>query len=58
MAKHHIEKRRRLWYAVLDVPKDLREVLKRRRFRESLATDSQRVAEGRAAILVAGWRQD
>lgn len=58
MASNHIEKRRRLFYAVLDVPKELREVMGRSRFRQSLGTDSQMVAERRAAWVVADWRKD
>jgi len=52
----YIEKRRRRWYAVLDVPKDLQESIGKRRFVESLKTETQTVAERRAAPLVAGWK--
>ncbi len=53
----HIEKRRRRWYAVLDIPKALQGTLGKRRFIQSLETDSQAVALRRAAPLVAGWKQ-
>ena len=53
----HLQKRRRLWYAVLDVPKALHEHLGKRKFIQSLDTDSQLVAEGRVLSVVAGWKK-
>ena len=53
----HLQKRRRLWYAVLDVPKVLHEHLGKRKFIQSLDTDSQLVAEGRVLSVVAGWKK-
>lgn len=52
----HIQKRRRLWYAVLDIPKDVRDVIGKPRFVQSLKTDSQPIALNRAAVLVAKWK--
>lgn len=52
----HIEKRRRKWYAVYDVPKDVRDEIGLRRFVKSLDTDSRSVALRRAAPLVAQWK--
>ena len=53
----HLQKRRRLWYAVLDVPKALHEHFGKRKFIQSLNTDSQLVAEGRVLSVVAGWKK-
>ena len=53
----HLQKRRRLWYAVLDVPKALHEHFGKRKFIQSLDTDSQLVAEGRVLSVVAGWKK-
>lgn len=52
----HIERRYRTYYAVLDVPADVRRALQKRRFVQSLKTDSRSIAERRAARLVAGWK--
>lgn len=52
----HLEKRRRRWYAVLEIPKDLREHFGRPRFFQSLQTDSQREAERLVGPVVALWR--
>jgi integrase len=55
-AANYIEQRRRLFYAVLDVPTDVRQQIGRRRFVQSLKTDSRAIAERRAARLVQVWR--
>lgn len=53
----YIERRRRRWYAVLDVPKDLQDQIRRRRYVQSLGkTDSRSTAERLAAPLVARWK--
>lgn len=52
----YVERRYRKFYAVLDVPKDVRERIGRRRFVQSLKTEIRSVAERRAAHLVAGWK--
>jgi hypothetical protein len=44
-----IEIRHRTYFAYLDVPKDVRQVLGRRVFRQTLQTDSRSVAKRRAA---------
>ena len=54
----HIQKRRRLWYAVLDIPKDVRDVIGKPRFVQSLKTDSRSHALSRAAVLVAKWKEE
>ncbi|MBK5935535.1 DUF6538 domain-containing protein [Halorhodospira halophila] len=52
----YLEKRRRRWYAVLEIPRELREFFGKARFRESLQTDSQRVAEQRVHGIVGPWK--
>ena len=53
-----IELRHRTYFAYLDVPKDVREVLRRRVFRQTLKTDSRSVAERRAAPMIAQWKSE
>ena len=54
----YIEKRRRLYYAVLDVPAAVRDLLGgRRRFIQSLKTDDIHHAEIRKRLVIAGWRR-
>ena len=52
----YIERRRRLWYAKLTVPEDVRNALGTMRFIQSLKTDSRTTAERRAAPLIARWK--
>lgn len=47
----------RTWYAVLEVPKPLRRKLGKARFKQSLKTDSLKVAEVRVLPVVAGWKR-
>ena len=49
---HFIERRGRRWYALLDVPADVRHVIKRRRYIKSLQTESETEARDRATHLV------
>jgi integrase len=54
----YIEKRRRLYYAVLDIPTDVRDLIGgKRRFVQSLKTDDLNLAELRKRPIVAGWRR-
>ena len=55
---HFIERRRRRWYAVLDVPADVRHVIKRRRYIKSLQTESETEARDRATHLVRRWKAE
>ena len=56
MAKH-IEKRFNKWFAVLDIPVDIRPQLgDKRRFFKTCGTASETVAVRKAAVLVRGWR--
>ena len=53
------EKRRQKYYAVLDVPKALREQLGiSRRFVKSLQTDSESIARIRVLPVIAKWKQE
>src|ERR1700730_17842334 len=54
----YLERRRRLWYALHDIPADVQQSLGHKRFVRSLETESRNVAERRAAILEARWRSD
>ena len=51
-----IELRHRTYFAYLDVPNDVRKLLGRRVYRQTLKTDSRSVAQRRAAPLIAQWR--
>ncbi|WOI55585.1 tyrosine-type recombinase/integrase [Palleronia sp. LCG004] len=58
MAKY-IQKRRRRWYATLDIPKDLRSHFGGKpRFVESLKTESQTEAERRCPLLIIRWKAE
>ena len=52
----YIEQRRRRWYAVLDIPIALRPHFEKKRFVQSLKTDSQQEAERRVLPLIAHWK--
>lgn len=54
----YLEKRRRRWYAYLNIPKDLRLSLGRRRFIRSLETESLSVAERRVHSVIAEWKKE
>ena len=53
-----IELRYSTYFAYLDVPRDVREGLRRRVFRQTLKTDSRSVAERRAAPIIAQWKSE
>ncbi len=52
----NLELRGNVWYATLLVPKDVRDVLGRVRFKLSLDTGSKREAALRAAPHIAQWK--
>ncbi|MFB3134459.1 MAG: DUF6538 domain-containing protein, partial [Rhodospirillales bacterium] len=52
----YIERRRRLWYAKLNIPEDVRDVLGKMRFVQSLKTDSMSTAARHAVPLIARWK--
>jgi integrase len=52
-----LEKRRRRWYAVLDIPKDVRPSFDGKpRFVKSLETESLTLAQRRVSLLISGWK--
>ncbi|QEX16853.1 hypothetical protein FRZ44_21480 [Hypericibacter terrae] len=53
----YIQKRRRRWYAVLEIPEAVREAVGKPRFVKSLQTESETVARRRALPLVALWKR-
>lgn len=57
MAKN-IERRGNTWYATLHVPKDVQITLGKTKFFQTLKTTDKRLAESRAAPLVALWKAE
>ena len=53
----YLQKRRRRWYAVLEVPKAFRAFFGKPRFLESLRTESLSIAELRVLPLVHNWKR-
>ena len=54
----HMEKRRKLWYAVLTVPDDVRERLGRLRYRKSTGETDSIKAQPIANIFIAEWKAE
>ena len=52
----HLDKRRRQWYAYLNIPAGLRPIFGRRRFLKSLETESLSIAEVRVLPIIAEWK--
>lgn len=52
----HLERRRNLWYATLNVPPDLRDHFGKFKLIQSLGTPDKRIAEVLSASLVAKWK--
>lgn len=52
----NIERRGNTWYATLHVPQDIRHIIGKSKFFESLKTTDKRIAETRAAPIVANWK--
>ena len=48
----------RTYYAVLEIPKSVRSVFGKARFKESLKTESRSEAERRAMIVVGDWKRE
>ncbi|MGO8868849.1 MAG: tyrosine-type recombinase/integrase [Alphaproteobacteria bacterium] len=51
----YLERRRRRWLALHDIPADVQALLGKRRFVKSLETEDKGVAKRRAAVLEASW---
>ena len=54
----YIQKRRRKWYAVLEIPKALRSHFQKPRFLKSLETEDLSVAERRVLPIIAEWKNE
>ena len=55
----HLEKRRRRWYAVLDIPEYARHAFEgKKRLLKTLKTESLSVAERRVGLLISGWKSE
>lgn len=54
----YLQKRRRRWYAVLEIPKELRRKFGKSRFVQSLRTESRTVAEREVHQLVGEWKRE
>ncbi len=52
----NIERRRNVWYATLHVPVDVQHTIGKSKFFQSLKTTDKRIAEVRAAPLIAQWK--
>lgn len=53
----YLQLRGKTWYAVLDVPKDVRDIIGKTKFKQSLKTHSRKEAKPLANLLVASWKQ-
>jgi hypothetical protein len=53
----YLQKRRRKWYAILEIPKTLRPTFNKPRFVQSLETESLTIAETRVLPVVHNWKQ-
>ena len=54
----YLEKRRRVWYAVLDVPKKVQDIIGKARYVQSLKTESLTEAERLVLSVVAQWKTE
>ena len=52
----YLLKQRQGWYAVLEIPKDLRRVFGKSRFKQTLNTQSRAEAKIRVLGVVQGWK--
>jgi integrase len=54
----HLQKRYRRWYAVLEIPKELRHQFGKARFFQTLETESLGVAERRVLPIITAWKRE
>ena len=54
----YLQKRRRLWYAILEIPEAVRPLIGKRRYLQSLNTDSRTIAERRVLPIIFAWRSE
>ena len=53
----YLQKKRRQWYAVLDIPKPLQGTFGKLKFVQSLKTETQTIAENRVSSVITGWKK-
>ncbi|WP_420536845.1 DUF6538 domain-containing protein, partial [Lentibacter algarum] len=53
----YLQRRRRQWYAILEIPRALRQHFNKPRFVMSLRTDSLSLAEQKVLPVVAEWKR-
>ena len=53
----YLEKRRRRWYAVMEIPKKLRPRFGKVRFVQSLGTESRTEAERKVHAVIGAWKE-
>ncbi len=54
----YVQKRRRRWYAIMEIPKVLRPHFGKHRFVQSLESDSRTIAERRVMPVVVAWKKE
>ena len=54
----YVQKRRRRWSAIMEIPKALRPHFGKHRFVQSLETDSRTIAERRVMPVVVAWKKE
>ena len=54
----YLQKRRRRWYAIMEIPVALRTHFRKPRFVQSLESECRTVAERRVLPVVAGWKKE
>ena len=54
----HAIRRHNLWYAVLTVPKELRQILGRARFSQSTKSGKDSISAPRVGVLIAQWQAE
>jgi len=52
----YLLKQRQGWYAVLEIPKPLRPYFGKVRFKETLHTDSLKIAQSRVLSIIVEWK--
>ena len=52
----NIERRGNTWYATLHIPSDVRHIIGKSKYFESLKTTDKRIAESRVTLVVANWK--
>jgi len=50
-------RRRRVWYAILEIPKSLRPIFGKSRFKQTLETESLSLAENRVRPVIVEWKR-